>query len=121
MNLLLRAVLGVIAITGLLVVVFRLHRSGQRTFVAYPTPKVGLGDVCPGCGAGTVRKTSGRFGDFLGCSMFNVTGCRAAWNMSGVRITGMNYGRLSYAVRVRQYDEFSAHRLPHGATPRSPR
>ena len=43
-------------------------------------------DLCPSRRYGIIRAAVGRFGRFLGCSIFEVTGCTAAWSLGGVRI-----------------------------------
>jgi len=92
---LLPAGLGLAAVAGVLTVVVRMHRAGRSTFSTHVALKVRPGDICPSCGAGVIRTAQSRFGWFLGCSMYKVTGCRAAWNLAGnVRIRGRNYGRV---------------------------
>jgi hypothetical protein len=85
---------GLVVLAGVLFVVGNLHRKSRPSLPARIVPAVRPGDACPSCRAGTIRSATGRFGRFLGCSMFEATGCAAAWSLAGVRINPRNYGRL---------------------------
>lgn len=74
---------GVAAVTVVWIAVWRLHGT-LRSFPAHPARAVTIGDRCPACHAGTVRRTAGQYGQFLGCSQYDHgRGCAAAWNVSG--------------------------------------
>jgi hypothetical protein len=71
------------AVVGLIiVVVIMLRFNGKGRFVK----RVHAGEPCP-CGLGTVRLTSGQFGEFLGCTNFRYdrSGCNRAWDLDGRR------------------------------------
>jgi hypothetical protein len=81
-------------IAVILITVIWLHRRGRPDLTGFRIRAIAADDSCPSCRRGVLRETNGRFGIFLGCSMFTVTGCRAAWSMTGRRINRQNYGKL---------------------------
>lgn len=63
----------------------KLFSEGTGTARKYPSRSVG--DRCP-CGNGHIRRTTGRHGDFLGCTNWREDrrGCNNAWNLDGTRL-----------------------------------
>jgi hypothetical protein len=87
------ATIGSAAIIGVAVAAWLLRPRRAARFPGL-AQRTRAGDRCLKCRTGTVRRTTGRYGDFLGCSMYTVTGCSAAWTLRGVRIRGRNYGKV---------------------------
>ena len=85
---------GLALLAAILAVLARLHRRRRPVLTGYRVRAVAAGDRCPSCREGVIRVAGGRFGSFLGCSMFKVTGCKAAWSITGERINRRNYGTL---------------------------